>query len=84
MVVGPVGTGVVADIGWPDSTVGALGAVVQGDVTGTIGPASDDGGPDGGDDGGPGDDGPGDGGVGDESRCYICDSNDGDGSQSYT
>ena len=90
----PDDTGVVADIGWPDSTVGAVGAVVQGDVTGTIGPVSDDGGP-------------GDGGVGDESRrytCdpnggtsightlgvgnvsrrYICDPNDGDGLRSYT
>jgi len=36
-VTGPVDTGVVADIGWPDSTVGAIGAVVQGDVTGTLG-----------------------------------------------
>jgi len=75
----PVDTGVVAVIGWPDSTVGAVGAVLQGDVTGTTGPASGDGGPDGGGDGGPGD-----GGVGDESRSYICDSNDGDGSPSYT
>jgi len=61
--MGSVDTGVVADIGWPDSTVGAVGTVVQGDVTGTTGPASGDGGPDGGDDGGPGD-----GGVGDGSR----------------
>jgi len=37
VVMGPVNTGVVADIGWPDSTVEAVGAVVQGDVTGTLG-----------------------------------------------
>jgi len=79
VVMGPVDTGVVADIGWPDSTVGAVGAVVQDDVTGTIGPASGDGGPGGGDNGGPGN-----GGVRDESRSYTCDPNDGDGLQSYT
>jgi len=45
VVMNPDDTGVVADIGWPDSAVGAVGAVVQGDITGTIGPVSDDGGP---------------------------------------
>ena len=86
--MGPVDTGVVADIGWPDSTVGAVGAVVHGDVTGSLGEPGRGGGSA---LTGPGIFGqasgvgyPGDGEVGDESRRYICDSNDGDGSRSYT
>jgi len=89
VVMGPVNTGIVADIEWPDSTVDVVGAVVQVDVTDTLakperggGSASTGPGIIGpasgvGDPGNGGVGGPGDDRVGDGSRRYTCDPNSG-------
>ena len=43
--MGPVNMGTVADIGWPDTSVGTFGVMGQvGDVTGTLGKSGRDGG----------------------------------------